>query len=160
MSDSIGDRPFPPPLLLGAGALIALALIGVAVVRVTGPGTHEPPPAAAVASRDLRFVDRDDGGVDVYDASAVRPLAGLAPGTNGFLRATLRGLARERRRQGLGPEVPFHLAARADGRLTLSDPATGRQIDLEAFGSTNAQAFARLLAGAPAAGAAVATRTQ
>jgi putative photosynthetic complex assembly protein len=74
-----------------------------------------------------------------------RPLAVLDPGTNGFVRGVLRGLARERRRQGLGSEIPFHLAQRADGRLTLVDPATERVIDLKAFGPTNTQAFARLL---------------
>ena len=37
------------------------------------------------------------------------------------------------------------LIGRADGRLTLADPATGARIDLEAFGPTNAGVFARLL---------------
>jgi putative photosynthetic complex assembly protein len=55
-------------------------------------------------------------------------------------------LVRERKRQGLGPEQPFALIGRADGRLTLVDPATGQVIDLESFGPTNASVFARLLA--------------
>jgi hypothetical protein len=45
----------------------------------------------------------------------------------------------------IGPQPPFELAARADGRLTLTDPATGARIDLESFGPTNAGVFARLL---------------
>ena len=36
----------------------------------------------------------------------------------------------------------------ADGRLTLDDPATKRHIELEAFGSTNALAFAKILTAA------------
>jgi hypothetical protein len=36
--------------------------------------------------------------------------------------------------------------AHPDGRLTLQDPATGRNLDLLAFGPTNAALFARLLA--------------
>jgi putative photosynthetic complex assembly protein len=144
MTDSALDRPFPRSLLLGAAALIGLALIGIVAVRAMGLGTGSPPPGPAVMSRDLFFVDRADGGVDVLDGEATA-VARLAPGTNGFLRATLRGLVRERRRNGLGAESPFRLTAHADGRLTLQDAATGRLVDLEAFGATNAGAFAALL---------------
>ena len=67
-------------------------------------------------------------------------------GENGFLRGTLRGLARTRRSEQVSPAVPFHLAQWPDGRLTLDDPATGRHIELLAFGADNAGVFARLLA--------------
>ncbi len=58
----------------------------------------------------------------------------VVQGQNGFLRGTLRGLARARHSEGLDDRTPFHLAAWPDGRLTLDDPATGRRLDLEAFG--------------------------
>ena len=70
-------------------------------------------------------------------------------GENGFFRGALRGLARERRRAGLGSEQPFQLIGRADGRLTLTDPATGQRIDLESFGPTNAAVFARFMTDMP-----------
>ena len=35
----------------------------------------------------------------------------------------------------------------ADGRLSLQDEATGRSIDLGAFGPTNAAVFAHLMTG-------------
>jgi len=95
--------------------------------------------------QQLRFEDRDDGGIAVRDARSGALLATVAPGTNGFLRSTMRGLVRERKRQGLGPELPFELIARVDGRLTLIDPGTHRRIDLESFGPTNSAVFARLL---------------
>ena len=41
--------------------------------------------------------------------------------------------------------IPFELIARADGRLTLLDPATGNRIDLESFGKDNVIEFAVLL---------------
>ncbi len=145
MSHSNVDRPFPRSLLLGAGSVIALALIGVAAVRVMGLGTSvSEPDLNPTASVELRFVDEADGGVRVVDAAG-HPVSLLAPGTNGFMRATLRGLVRDRKRRGLGPEVPFRLTAHADGRLTLVDPATGRLVALEAFGADNAGAFAKLL---------------
>jgi putative photosynthetic complex assembly protein len=73
------------------------------------------------------------------------PISVIAPGTNGFLRATMRGLARQRLREDEGADTPFRLTEWADGRLTLEDPATGRRIEMEAFGETNEAVFARLL---------------
>jgi putative photosynthetic complex assembly protein len=52
---------------------------------------------------------------------------------------------RERRKRGLGPETPFVLSSRSDGRVVLTDPATGRLLDLAAFGPDNAGAFAVFL---------------
>ena len=69
----------------------------------------------------------------------------LPPGTNGFIRGVLRGLARDRKLQRIGTEPPFRLTRWVDGRLSLDDPATGRRIELGAFGPTNAAAFAGLL---------------
>ena len=73
------------------------------------------------------------------------PIDIVAPATNGFLRATMRGLARQRIRQDADKEVPFRLTEWADGRLTLEDPTTGRRVEMEAFGITNEQVFANLL---------------
>lgn len=140
-----GTQPFPRIPLFGAATLIVLALLSVIIVRVTGVGTARTPDAAAVMSRDFRFEDRQDGGIAVYDARDGRLVEVVAPGTNGFLRGTLRGLARERKRSGIGAAEPFRLTGKADGRLTLDDPSTGRRVDLEAFGPTNAGVFAALL---------------
>jgi len=140
------EAGFPRAPLFGAAALVILALLAVAAVRITGIGMSHVPDAAAVDVREFRFVDRADGGIDILDASTSGLVDRVAPGTNGFLRSTLRGLARERKREGIGAEPPFRLMGRADGRLTLEDPATGRRVDLESFGPTNAAVFAQLLA--------------
>jgi putative photosynthetic complex assembly protein len=57
----------------------------------------------------------------------------------------LRGLARERKLGDIGPMPPFRLARHVNGQLTLTDTSTGKQIDLDAFGSANVGAFARLM---------------
>jgi hypothetical protein len=57
------------------------------------------PTSREVTERTLWFEDRSDGGVTVLDASNDQRIAIIEPGTNGFLRATVRGLAQERRRE-------------------------------------------------------------
>lgn len=144
MSDPFRDTTLPRGALLGAAALIGLSLIGATISRLYGLSATPPPPAAVVLSRDLRFADRADGAVVVADArtGAVHV---LAPGTNGFIRGVMRGLAQERLRQDSDGATPFQLTRWSDGRLSLTDPVTHRSIYLEAFGPTNAAAFAALL---------------
>ncbi len=139
----------PRGLLVAIAAVVVVTLLGVAAVRLSGVAIHAPD-AAPVASRSLRFEDGADGSVAVLDAKTGREVDRVQ-GEAGFLRGALRALARERRLRNLGSEAAFDLIARADGRLTLSDPATGERIDLESFGPTNAAAFARLLTLNPAA---------
>lgn len=133
----------PRGLLIAIGTLVLGSLLAVAAVRLSGVSMREPD-AQSVATRLLRFEDRPDGSIAVIDATSGRTLEQLR-GEQGFMRGALRALTRERRMRELGPQQPFELAARADGRLTLVDPATGARIDLEAFGPTNAGVFARLL---------------
>jgi putative photosynthetic complex assembly protein len=129
--------------LLAIGALLLATLLTVSAVRLSGMPIRQPDAEPAV-SRTLRFEDRPDGSVAVIEARENRELVRLT-GEQGFLRGALRALSRERAMRGLGPEHPFELIGRADGRLTLVDPATGERIDLESFGPTNAGVFARLL---------------
>ncbi len=104
-----------------------------------------PPPAEIVESRDLRFEDRADRGINVIDAETGVVVAELAPGTHGFIRGMMRGLSRDRRVHRVGPEVPFTLARWSDGRHSLSDPSTGNVLHLAAFGFANVKEFADLL---------------
>jgi putative photosynthetic complex assembly protein len=146
MSDSAGDRTLlPKGALIGAGALVILSLSMAGIARLTGYRPARPSPSAVVESRDLRFVDRSDGAVLIYATDGDQPVDILAPGTNGFVRGVLRGLVRERRADQVGPAPPFRLTRWADGRLSLDDPSTGRHVDLEVFGPTNAGAFADIL---------------
>lgn len=134
----------PRAPLIALGAMLLAALLAAGTVRLTGVGATRAPEAASVQVRELNFEDRPDGSIAIVEAG--RQIDSVAPGSNGFLRGTMRGLARERKRQGLTPDLPFRLIGHADGRLTLLDPGTGREIDLGSFGATNAAVFARLLA--------------
>lgn len=129
--------------LVAIGVLLLATLVTVSAVRFSGMPIRQPD-AEPKVSRTLRFEDRPDGSVAVIEARDNRELARMT-GEQGFLRGALRALSRERAMRGLGPEHPFELIGRADGRLTLVDPATGGRIDLESFGPANAGVFARLL---------------
>lgn len=138
-------RPFPLMSLVAAAVLLFGVLVAVGAARQTGAGASVAAQGAPVLARELAFEDRPDGSILVRDAGAGRDVTVLEPGTNGFIRGTLRALVRDRRREEVGGRAPFRLAAWPDGRLTLEDPATGRIIGLEAFGPTNMESFARLL---------------
>lgn len=145
MSDPFKDRPLPRAALLGAVALIGFTFVAITTGRVTDIGIVEAPQAEAVQSRDLLFRDRADGAVLVYEAGDEQAFDVLEPGTNGFVRGVMRGLARQRKLQTAAIADPVRLTLWDDGRLTLEDPSTGYLVGLEAFGPTNAGAFVRFL---------------
>lgn len=145
MSDPFGDRPFPRGALIGATAVVAVAILAALTARIGDVGVTRLTLSTPVEVVELRFADRSNGAVAVLDGRTGVMTDEFAPGTNGFVRGALRGLARERKRQDIGAEPPFRLTRWADGRVTLDDPTTGRVVDLVAFGPTNAAAFTRLL---------------
>lgn len=134
---------FPRWVLWTVGGILAFSLISVGLVRITGNGPDQLA-AAVTGERLLRFEDRSDGSVAVFDGSTGELLSTLT-GEQGFLRGAVRALARERKSRQLGPEQPFQLIARTDGRLTLFDPSTGHRVDLESFGPSNAGVFSPFL---------------
>jgi len=138
---------FPQWVLYCAGGIIAFALISVGLVRITGNGPDQRA-AAATVERSLRFEDLPDHGVLVSDGASGEKLTVLY-GEQGFVRGVLRALSRERHSRGIGSQPPFKLVAHVDGRITLTDPATGERIDLGSFGPSNTAEFARFLAMQP-----------
>lgn len=153
-----GDM-LPRGTLILAGAMVTFALGATIAVRATGMPAAASPVAlrqaeniAPVASRNLRFVDRADGAVVIEDVDRGATASVIEPGQQtGFIRGVMRGLARERRMRGIGNGPPFRLTLWKDGELSLTDSATGRSIEMTAFGSANRASFAALLPPAPSA---------
>ena len=143
----------PRSTLTAAGGLMLFALVVTSIYRIAGVPPAASPAAlrarahiAAVASRDLRFLDRQDGAVVIQDVHTGQPAAVIHAGEKtGFIRGVMRGLARDRHARGIGNAPPFALTLWRDGELSLTDSATGRSIELTAFGTTNRAAFAALL---------------
>lgn len=132
-------------------AIIAVILGTMAYVflkperGVDVPTTIAGSRVAVVATRDIRFEDQLDGGIEVRDAATNAVIERVAPETNGFMRGAVRSLVRERKRSSIGADKPFSIVALADARLVLRDNVTDHEIDLASFGSTNAEVFAKLL---------------
>ncbi len=145
MSNPFEDRPFPRGALISAAALVGFALVATTVARYGDVGTVKVEASTPVVSRDLHFQDRADGAVVVVSVPDGETIQVLAPGSNNFIRGVLRGLVRERQLHEVGQQPHFRLTRWADGRISLHDTATGRDIELDAFGPTNAGAFASLL---------------
>jgi putative photosynthetic complex assembly protein len=147
--DTISPNPpmprqiLPKHIALVLGLVMLVTLTLVAVVRYSGVDIrYADSPSQQV--RLLHFSDLDNGDIGVVNAQDGSELARFS-GEQGFVRGALRAMARERKRRDIGPQQPFELHARTDGRLTLIDPATQMRLDLESFGPTNAGLFAQLL---------------
>lgn len=151
---AIDHEPFPRGALIATAALLGVTLAGTAAVRLARLSGPVAPAAAplATAAIELRFADAPDGSIRVSDARTGALVSSVAPGTGGFVRGVMRGLARDRLARRIGEAPPFRLSRDAAGRLWLQDTATGRLIDLEAFGSANREAFATFLPAATAMG--------
>ena len=144
----IDEKPFPRGAIIAAGALIGASLVATGVGRYQA--LNAPPETAEMriaprASVELYFVDTPDGGVIVRNAVTMVDIMTLAPDQDAFIRATVRAISRKRRLQGIGPEVPFELALYDEQKLVLTDPVTGHNTDLRAFGRDNYAAFERIL---------------
>ncbi|MEO0820032.1 MAG: photosynthetic complex assembly protein PuhC [Pseudomonadota bacterium] len=142
-----GDH-IPPVLVRGAAVIVVFALVLTTVASVVAPPERGAPVTEAeiVASRDIEFRPTADNGVVVWDVAGQAPIVTFQGKEGGFIRVVERALAFERgRRAKIDDAAPFRLTAHADGRLAIRDLATGRVIDINAFGPANAEAFAALL---------------
>jgi putative photosynthetic complex assembly protein len=135
---------FPRWFLAGAAAVILFAVLAATLASVTGRGATrvgEPPAAGMV---ELRFVAQPDSTMLAQSVADGRTLAILPADGSGFIRGVVRSLLRQRMLSGQNVNLPFHLIERKDGRYSLVDPATRTRMELDGFGPTNSDAFARL----------------
>lgn len=146
MSEAIASRMVPKGAIIGAAALIGFSLVVAGVGRLTGVGAVRANYVNTVHTMSFRFEDRADGGIAVIAPESGATLGVVPAGTDGFVRTVLRSLAFDRQRHGLGAGPPFVIAKWSDGHSTIDDPATGRRVDLAAFGAANMQTFEHLVA--------------
>ena len=139
------NHPLPRPIMVGGGAMMICTVLLAAAAHATGFGvTHNPVPVA-VQSRDLLFNEQDDGFITIRQAGTGEEVGRIAPGEGGFIRASMRGLMRNRTRYGEPPDGAFRVTRTADGDVWLQDLSTKQDIELQAFGPNQVQAFAAYL---------------
>ena len=152
MSDFRGEH-FPRGALYGAGGMIGLTMLvvfavrgGILPARETAPQLRAEEQVKMASTRDFRFADREDGALIATDAKTGEVALILEPGSNsGFIRGVMRSMMRERIMHQVARDGPVTVTQWADGALTLTDPSTGRILELGSFGETNRQSFAQLL---------------
>lgn len=143
MSHAFEREPFPRGPLIAAASLIVLSLVLAILGSVAGIGRTATEPGIPVGAHVVRLVDAPGGGLAVLAADG-HQIDELAADQSGFARGVMHGLSRARRLAGVPLDAPVRLTRFTDGRLLLDDPATGQRIELEVFGPTNAETFARL----------------
>ena len=148
--DHAEPSPKAPLLVIAGIAALSLALAASAsfglVERDAVPDVSRAAAGTqASAIRSLTFADASDGAVLIDDGTTGERIVRVEPGTGGFIRSTMRGLAHVRQREGLDAATPFELTLWDNGGRTLTDPATGETRELDAFGKGNRAAFAVLL---------------
>lgn len=145
------------------GALIGAAALLIGTMAVTGAVSFGLLPKSAVPDasraaqhvapaeeRQLRFADRPDGAVVISDAASGATVKVIPFGEGGFVRATMRRMARARAAAGIGAEPAFTLIRWDNGALQLRDPETGRTAEIHGFGADHSRVFAEMLDGPPA----------
>lgn len=153
MSHAVHHDPTVP-----RGALIGAATVLIFTMSVTGatrlgwlPYSANPSASrtaqnvAPAQTRLLRFTDREDGAVVVSDATSGEEIQVVGFGQGGFLRATMRRLAKARMAAGIGSTPPFELTLWENGALSLRDPETGRTVEIHGFGADHSRIFADML---------------
>lgn len=140
---TVDTRDFLSPVAKVVIASVLSIILLLVFINSRDLSKVREPDASPAQVLQLRFEDRQDGSIAVIDYKSGKQIESVQ-GEAGFVRGTLRGLAQERIRRGLDSGPPFELIYRTDGRLTLTDTATGRMVDLESFGPTNAGTFFKL----------------
>ena len=146
MDRTVTDIRFPKMPLFGVAALVTITIASIAVQRLSSaPTVSLVTSLPVIETRLLSFEDAADGSVIIRDANDNTQVAIAEPGTNGFLRGTLRGLMRTRSREAIDLLAPFRLSKLSNGALILVDETNSVTLNLDAFGHTNADTFRAFL---------------
>ncbi|WP_422071708.1 photosynthetic complex assembly protein PuhC [Tranquillimonas rosea] len=136
------DREMIPTrlvLAMAGLALASLALVSFAVLTER-PAVGAPHAAAQVAERQMIL-----SGNGVAARAATPDGRVLMDAENGgFIAVVTSGLDRARVKARVEDNPPVTLTRFANGRLRLSDPATGWSTELTSFGAGNALAWTAL----------------
>jgi putative photosynthetic complex assembly protein len=139
------DEKIPKVLLRAVITLVVCVLILVTYARVTDrPLEAQPPDGAIVAERVIKLESTVTGAARILDQDGL-VIAEFESGSGGFVSTIDRVVRRERLRNGVASDGVVHLRMREGGRISIFDPSTDRETELEAFGRDNIRHFENLL---------------
>jgi putative photosynthetic complex assembly protein len=146
----IEDRPrrrgsFPRLPLYSAFALVAFAFGTILFSQATGIGSMITDPGQPLDMIDLTISQADGDHVRVSDANSGKVLAEYGPADGGFVRGSMRALARMRMTADVDANEPYRVIKWSSGAVSLSDTRTGQRIYLNAFGPDQVAAFEKFL---------------
>ena len=139
------DRELIPRRLVIAMFSLALAsvLLVAFAVLTDRPLVGQPQSAPVVAERSL-IIEASGNAIRVTDATTRQTVLNLTNG--GFISVVNDGLERARLVHEVTGNAPVTIARYPSGRMTLTDPETGWNMNLSSFGQGNLAHFERLLA--------------
>ena len=148
------DLRIPREAIIAAGLFLAFVVAMASAVSlgyIAPSGNPELSRSAAnvapAQQRRLLFADTANGGVMVTDANNGEQVITIPYGDSGFLRATVRGMAKRRLAAGGTANEPFILTRWDNGALSISDPVSGHSREIIGFGDNQTASFARMLEG-------------
>jgi len=145
MTQSRAVETVPRKALFAAGMLICFTLGVVGFARYTGYKWDWRQGGTVVATRSIEFLQANNGDVKVKDASTGKVLGSYTFTENAFMRTVMLGLRKERAIVADGKNQPFNVQQWNDGRVTVSDPVSGRYFEMAAFGRHQVETFANFL---------------
>lgn len=129
--------------------LIVLLILLVALVSwsrwTERPLVAEQVTGDVLYERVLLLNGAIDGSAQVADEHG-NVLAQFGPNEAVFISTIVRVLERERLKHKADPDAPIVLRMREGERLSVFDPQTDRETELESFGKDNVAAFQALIA--------------
>ncbi|MDJ0614925.1 MAG: photosynthetic complex assembly protein PuhC [Rhizobiaceae bacterium] len=130
--------------LYGALAVVILALLLV-IGSVISDGPVAKNLGESIEERSLYILDEQNGELAVYDARTKQSLGRFLRGEGAFVRISMRSLVRMRRLKEIDLNLPFKLVKSENGDLRITDPASGEDIRVNAFGPIAIESFAKFL---------------
>jgi putative photosynthetic complex assembly protein len=118
---------------------IALLLVSLAVFTGRAP-TGQPKEAPVWKAQTMTIAGRGNHVTIVEDTGRV-----LLDGPGGFISVVLDGLERARLVARVEGNPPVTITQYENGRVSLTDPASGWQVELSSFGPGNVGTFLKML---------------
>ncbi|MEM1076008.1 MAG: photosynthetic complex assembly protein PuhC [Pseudomonadota bacterium] len=132
------------PMWIVTGLLVAVLGL-VAFARLTDRPLDAQPDRSEIIDERVLYISATLDGAARITGKDGEIIGEYPPGGANFIATMSRVVARERMKHKADQDAPVHLRRRAENRLTLFDPATGRETELSSFGKDNIAAFSVLL---------------